>query len=115
MGAYEMKLSRAGVLGLAFCLPIVTGCLVVLALRQKAVLAPVLGPWAGVAIGHHDCTIARQFPLTSTLLVVLGGALLVASWRARTTRGFPFLVGLAAVWGVAWEVAALFSLANASS
>lgn len=73
----------------------------------------VLGPWAGVAVGHHECTMATQVPMASIGLVFAGFALVLG-----LALGKPWLRGvllvLLGVWALMWCGAGLLSIVNAS-
>ncbi len=77
-------------------------------------LAPLLGPWAGLAFGHADCTLATILPLPSLALAVLGGVALSGAFRSRRRRTFvPFAI-LTVTWALAWCLAALVSVVNST-
>jgi len=75
-----------------------------------ALLAPFLGPWAGHAFGHSDCTLATSMPLASVLAAAFGAGSVVAALRSR---GQGFLAPIAlTLWALVWEGLALLSIVN---
>lgn len=105
-----------GLFGLALlieCATLVSCCL--LQRTPLSLLAPVLGPWAGVLYGHHDCTLGNLQPLASWTLL---GALPLAAaslYFGRDTRARPFAL-LALVLVIAlWSAFALLSVLNTTS
>ena len=105
-----------GMLGLALlieCATLVSCC--VLKHTPLSLLAPVLGPWAGLLYGHEDCTLGNLQPLASWTL--LGSLPLAAAglYLGRDTRARPFAL-LAFVLVIAlWCVFALLSVLNTTS
>ncbi len=75
-------------------------------------LVPVLGPWAGRAFGHAECTMGRAMPEASLGLCVLGAAALLGLLLARGEAARRCLAGLAVLWSLAWSALALLSVAN---
>lgn len=90
-------------------------CLAVAAEGPLGLVIPILGPWAGVALGHWDCTMANQLPTISWAIAAAGFA--AGAWVAAATRSVQRSVGLIllAAWSIAWCALALLSLINASS
>ena len=88
-----------------------TGLLCLL-LRQEpaAILAPVLGPWAGMAFGHLDCTMGTVLPLPSVLLAVVRPGLLYL-WQQHGGRWLWAVL----LWDLPWLAAALLSVLNSLS
>jgi hypothetical protein len=79
--------------------------------EPASLLAPLLGPWAGVLYGHWECTLASAHPWR----IAAGSAGVIAAVALGWRR--PGLVrGLAGVLlvcsGLAWLAAALLSVAN---
>ncbi len=77
-------------------------------------LAMLLGPWAGLPLGHRDCTMATQMP-AATLGVVLAapivfGTIVALRGRARSVVG-ALLLG---TWLLVWTALGAMSLINAS-
>lgn len=89
------------------------GC-VLMAPQWRSIAAPLLGPWAGIVLGHADCTMASVAPgwtaLSCVLVAASVGALLLGPSRRRWWTAA--LVGCAAL---AWSLAALASVANTQS
>ena len=105
-------LARLG-FGLSFGFVLVT-CLL---LRPESVslVAPVLGPWAGVLYGHHECTLATQWPTATYVLVITGVALVIGILTLRGRPSHQWVLTGTALWAVAWETTALLSVANTCS
>jgi hypothetical protein len=81
-----------------------------------AVAAPLLGPWAGIAFGHSDCTLGNQIPGASLGLAALGVLLAVCLGRSKGHHGARVVVlSLGLVWVAAWEFSALLSVLNTTS
>lgn len=77
-----------------------------------SIVVPAAGPWAGESFGHHDCTMATQFPLASRVGLGVGVALLatlVVRPRSPVARFFV------APWWIVWAIAGLLSEANTLS
>jgi len=75
--------------------------------------APLLGPWAGTALGHLDCTMGSQLPILSAAVALAGLAVAVGLAIGRTGLRKPLFVALGA-WMFAWCALALMSVLNAS-
>ena len=78
-------------------------------------LGPVVGPWAGLLVGHHDCTMGTLYPAQS---IGLGLAALpifgLAVWGRRNGVQWG-MAGVGLVWALAWCAAAMLSFINAAS
>ena len=73
-----------------------------------------LGPWAGTAVGHRDCTMATQYPMASIGLVFAGFAVMLGLAVGRPwLRGI--LLVLLGVWALGWCGAGLLSMLNAAN
>ena len=83
--------------------------------RIGAFVAPFLGPWAGVAYGHYDCTMGHAAPLPSFGLAVFGAASGVGLVLARGANGRTLALSALVVWALGWELAAFLSFVNAGS
>lgn len=86
-----------------------------LAREPRALLAPLLGPWAGVPLGHGECTMAALLPAASYTALALGLAALAALAFARGARLRLLRGGLALLWSWTWSALALMSVLNAQS
>jgi len=100
-------------LGLALAVEVATlaFCLVTRP-SPASLLAPVLGPWAGHAYGHEDCTLASVLPLAAWGALsglVLAGAALIAT---RGSRLRPFAVGYLALALIVWCALTVLSVVN---
>jgi len=95
------------VIGWAWCL----------AMRPEpaSLLAPPLGPWAGIAYGHHDCTMAAMLPGWTRAVVALGVVALAACIFGRRTRMRGVLPFLVTLWTAAWVALAWLSVVNTLS
>jgi hypothetical protein len=102
---------------LGFGLPFGLVLLMCLLLRREAasLVAPILGPWAGVLYGHHGCTLATQWPTATWVLVITGAALVICVLGLRGRPGYPWVLTGTALWAAAWETTALLSVANTCS
>ncbi|MEZ5964734.1 MAG: hypothetical protein R3F56_12880 [Planctomycetota bacterium] len=89
----------------------VLGALIVGSPRGAA--TGLLGPWAGLAVGHRDCTMATQMPAVSFAWLAAGALLLMALASARATLRAATLVAIA-VWSLGWAALGLLSMVNAS-
>lgn len=78
-------------------------------------ITPLLGPWAGLALGHEECTMANAAPEISAAVVVFGFAVAAAWAFLRGTVARVLVPALAAIWAVAWSTLALFSVVNTCS
>lgn len=83
-----------------------------------AFVAPLLGPWGGVAFGHSDCTMANALPGPSAFAVGWLALSLLLSWFLRATPS-QFLrvashVSLALA-ATCWCALAWFSAVNSTS
>jgi hypothetical protein len=83
--------------------------------KPGALAAPLLGPWAGLPLGHAECSIATQMPVISIALLVAG--VVVGASRLRVANGFArgALSLLLVLWVLSWCLSALLSVANASA
>lgn len=80
-----------------------------------SVLAPALGPWAGLIYGHRDCTMASVFPAVAIALLVLGVGCLFAVRGRLPGVGRAAALWVTGLWAVAWEFTALLSVVNTTS
>jgi len=80
-----------------------------------ALLAPALGPWAGVVFGHWDCTMAHQLPVLSYALLALGAAALASFLRIPRQPWRSLLFTVVVLWAAAWEAASVLSVLNTTS
>jgi len=102
---------------LALGIPLLLGWIGLGLLRPElaSAVGPLLGPWAGVAYGHGECSMASVKPLASAVVtafgLVAGAGLFLA--RRRGPQTLALLV--AAVWGLAWVGMAGYSVANTLS
>src|SRR5688572_17069153 len=69
-----LGLRRPPAVALALALPLLIVLVWGLVMRTEiATLAvPLLGPWAGIAYGHSDCTMAHALPGWSLAVAALG-------------------------------------------
>lgn len=83
--------------------------------RIGSLAAPLLGPWAGLAIGHSECTMASALPGWSIAAVALG-VLTLAAWKflRHKARG-ALLAILTSFWALLWVGLALLSVVNTLS
>lgn len=79
----------------------------------RALGTGVLGPWAGLAVGHQDCTMATQMPSISIGPVLVGAALLVGLSVAPFALRVTLLVAFA-FWSLAWTALGILSMLNAA-
>ena len=83
--------------------------------KPGALAAPLLGPWAGLPLGHEECTMATQMPVISVALLV--AVVVVGASRMRVTnaaaRGALSLLLVLCVLG--WCLLALFSVVNTTA
>ncbi len=102
---------------LAFALALLAEC-ATLALclvtrpSPASLLAPVLGPWAGYAYGHAECTLGRVLPLASfgaLLALLLAG---VALFATRGSHRRPFAVVYLALALIVWCGMTVLSVVN---
>lgn len=73
----------------------------------------VLGPWAGLAVGHRDCTMATQMPAVSFGMLVVGALLCLALSRLPAALRTVALVSIG-LWALGWAALGLLSMLNAS-
>jgi len=104
--------ARALGLGLPFGLAL--GASLLIRPEADSLIAPWLGPWAGLAYDHLDCTMGTQLPALSFALAGLGALALPATVLARGRLAVA-ATALASAWAVAWELLALMSVANTTS
>lgn len=86
-----------------------------LARESRALLAPLLGPWAGVPLGHGECTMGAMLPAVSCTAVALGLAALASLAIARGPNLRPLRGSLALLWSWSWSALALLSVLNTRS
>lgn len=98
----------------ALTLPFAAGLVLSLLLRPEAasLLAPFLGPWAGVTYGHHECTLASQSLPAALALAAVGLVALSGTGLLRTRRGYAAVVCVTVLWALTWEASAVLSVAN---
>jgi hypothetical protein len=102
---------------LAFALPFGLAAVLCLVARPAAasLVAPALGPWAGVLYGHQDCTLGSVLPALSLGIAGAGAVLLVTLRSLRPGTWHTVVLVAAALWALAWETAALISVVNSTS
>jgi hypothetical protein len=102
---------------LAVGLPAAVGTTSSLLLRPEwaTLAAPVLGPWAGVPLGHDECTMARALPGWSLGSIGLGLLALGSTLLLRSPRWRPVAITLLGAWSSAWSGLALLSVLNTCS
>ena len=85
--------------------------------EPQSVLAPLLGPMAGLLYGHSDCTMANQMPGVSIGVGVFGLALVgLVLAPLRAGRGLRVLMAvLATTWAFLWAALATLSVVNTLS
>jgi len=107
------RISRRALV-LAFAIPaaIALGWSLLLRPELPTLITPVLGPWAGVAFGHHECTMANAAPEVSTAVVALGIVVAAAWVFLRGSVARILVPALAAMWALGWCTLALFSVVN---
>jgi hypothetical protein len=99
---------------LAFAIPAGIALVWSLLLRPEipTLITPLLGPWAGIAFGHQECTMANA-ALEISVTVIASGFVVAAAWLFLRGSVARILVpALAAIWAVAWSTLALFSVVN---
>jgi hypothetical protein len=93
------------------------GCLL-MRTEAASLLAPLLGPWAGAAYGHGECTLGNQAPLWSWMGVAALALAAAGAWLTRGTssrslrRAATVLLALAAS---NWFALAWLSVVNTMS
>lgn len=95
----------------------VAGCLLVRP-EPASLIAPLLGPWAGLAYGHSDCTLGNQVPAWSWLSgVALVCSVPTAIQLQRSERAAVRRTALATVvlLGFQWFAMAWLSAVNTTS
>ena len=105
-------MSALALLGIGLSFGVVLVMCLLLRPESVSLVAPVLGPWAGVLYGHHGCTLATQWPAATLVLVITGVVLLIGVLTLRGRPGYPWVLAGTALWALAWEAAALLSVAN---
>ena len=88
-------------------------CLVVQP-EPGALVAPLLGPWAGLAWGHSECTMAKALPGPSYATVVALSVVLWLYLRAHASRGRAVLAALLFIAVLSWSALAVLSALNAA-
>lgn len=81
----------------------------------RTALAPILGPWSGLAFGHHDCTMANSLPRTTWFAVGLGVVALSALALARRPLARLLAGVTAGLWALLWMGLAALSILNLQS
>ncbi|MEM7205019.1 MAG: hypothetical protein AAF628_32495 [Planctomycetota bacterium] len=79
-----------------------------------ALLGPIFGPWAGLLVGHYECTMGTVRPAASITLAVIAGPILGTAWLARPPLVRNVMLGATALWAAAWCSFAVLSFINAS-
>jgi len=99
---------------LAFAVPAAIALVWSLLLRPKlpTLITPVLGPWAGLAFGHQECTMANASPKLSTAVIAFGFVAAAAWAFLRGPVARVLVPALAAMWALGWSTLALFSVIN---
>jgi len=83
--------------------------------QPAALAAPLLGPWAGLAFGHMDCTLAAQFPIGSFALLGSGVLAFFGRLRASNDTVRTVLDVLLLLWLTIWCAFAVLSVLNTTS
>jgi hypothetical protein len=83
--------------------------------KPGALAAPLLGPWAGLPLGHVDCSMATQMPVIS--IAVLVAVVVVGTSRLRVTSGAArgALSLLLVLCLLSWCALALLSVLNTTA
>ncbi|MFN0009151.1 MAG: hypothetical protein ACKVXR_14705 [Planctomycetota bacterium] len=111
--AFRLRPSRRALV-LAFGVPAAIALVWSLLMRPElpTLITPLLGPWAGLAFGHHDCTMANLAPKNSAAVIALGFLVAAACVFLRGSVARILVPALATIWAVAWSTMALISVIN---
>jgi hypothetical protein len=107
--------SKRWVLAVAVLLLLSAGLSFAMQPEPGSAVAPLLGPWAGIALGHSDCTLGNQIPGASLGLAAVGVLLAVGLGRSKRHGARVVVLSLGLVWVAAWELSALLSVLNTTS
>jgi hypothetical protein len=101
-------------LWIAPLVPLALGLVLSFALRREpsALVAPLLGPWAGLVFGHHECTMAVALPAWSAAACASGVAVLAAAVLLRRGGARGLIPFVATLWALLWVGLALLSVLN---
>ena len=107
------RLSRRGlILGVGIPALLSLGWSFLLRPEVPALIAPLLGPWAGHLFGHDECTMANALPQWSWAAVGLGVAAIATARVVRTRSGRWIAIALLSGWSLVWSGLALLSVLN---
>lgn len=90
-------------------------CSVLLVHEPAALLAPLLGPWAGSLLGHGECTFASFARAGTLALCILGPATFLGWLRVPAGLLRELLAVLLLAWTTAWLAAGVLSVLNTTS
>lgn len=113
--ANVLPLGRAAQLG--WLLPWLAATSLCFLMRRElpSLFAPLLGPWAGLAYGHHDCTMGTVMPAVSWGAALLGAVAIPTALRARSPRLRRAGRIATLLWAVLWFGLAVLSAVNSTS
>jgi len=80
--------------------------------KLVAVLAPTWGPFAGMLVGHEDCTMARVWPEASLVTGAVGLLALNFLFFARRTATWTVGLALWILFSLGWCALAGLSILN---
>jgi hypothetical protein len=101
----------------AFVVPIGLAALAgaLLAREPVAIVAPLLGPWAGHLLGHGECTFAAVATRATVALCILGAAGFLGWRRATDDAVRETFAALLVLWSCAWLATGVLSVLNTTS
>ncbi len=101
----------------AFLVPIGLAALVGAGLVREptALVAPLLGPWAGHLLGHGECTFAA-FARHASYSLLVSGLAFVLGWRSATDDAVSeAFAALLVLWTWLWLATGVLSVINTTS
>src|ERR1700741_4778913 len=78
-------------------------------------LAPLLGPWAGLPLGQRECTMANGAPEVTAAVIAFIVAVAATWWFLRGPFARILVPVMAAVWALASRPLAPFSVVNTTA